>query len=57
MNNLDTLWAYIKKLAPPEGIEGYDDSQGKFRDLKQYHQKKVSRWEGGTEEKKGGRVI
>ena len=52
MNNLDTLWAYIKKLAPPEGIEGYDDSQGKFRDLKQYHQKKVSRWESGIDRQK-----
>ena len=44
MNNLDTLWAYIRKHVPSEGIEDADGGPVKFRDLKQYHEKKVSRW-------------
>jgi len=40
MNNLDKLWAYIKEKAPPGGIPGHDDR--KFRDLKQYYEKKLS---------------
>ena len=56
MNNLDTLWAYIKKHAPPEGIEDGDGGPGKFRDLKQYHEKKVSRWIEVGERKKGERI-
>jgi hypothetical protein len=44
MNDLDTLWDYIKRHAPPGGIESSDGSPGKFRDLKQYHEKKLARW-------------
>lgn len=59
MNNLDTLWAYIKKHAPPEGIEDGDGGPGKFRDLKQYHDKKISRWKdvGRTEERRAIELV
>jgi hypothetical protein len=46
MNNLETLWAYLKVHAPPGGIPG---ETGKYRDLEAYHAKKLERWaEGGT---------
>ncbi|MDH6146546.1 MULTISPECIES: hypothetical protein [Paraburkholderia] len=59
MTDLNTLWTYIKKHAPPGGIEGFDGSPGKFRDLQQYHEKKVSRWEnaGGASVRKAGELI
>ena len=59
MNNLDTLWAYIKKHAPSEGIEDADGGAGKFRDLKQYHDKKISRWKnvGGMQERRAKELI
>ena len=51
MNNLEMLWAYIRKQAPPGGIPGDDDRE--YRDLKQYYDKKVSIWaQSGTDTEK-----
>lgn len=50
MNNLDRLWAYIRELAPPGGIEGAD-GQRKFRDLKQYHEDKIAVWANDTSDR------
>jgi hypothetical protein len=42
MNNLDTLWAYIKKQVPPGGIAGGDDDR-QYRDLQQFYEAKLLR--------------
>ena len=44
MNNLDVLWAYTR-MHGAEGIEGDIPQEGRFRDLKQYHQHKIAQWE------------